>query len=75
MKIKHTIPHPVMESQVHELKLAAEIYNPQYNVDWCDNVDAWVTTFIDKHNEHDTINYMFNSKENAESILLELMEA
>jgi hypothetical protein len=64
-----------MESQVHELKLAAEIYNPQYNVDWCDNVDAWVTTFIDKHNEHDTINYMFNSKENAESILLELMGA
>ena len=70
-----TIPHPVMEPQSHELKSAAEIYNPQYNVDWCDKVDAWITTFVDHYNKDDTLDYMFNSKDKLEEILFELMEA
>ena len=65
---------PVMEPQLFELKLASKTYNPQYNVTWDDSVDAWTTKFIDKYNDDDTIDYMFNSKEKLESILLELME-
>tara|TARA_Y100000593_G_scaffold90279_1_gene176356 strand:- start:665 stop:904 length:240 start_codon:yes stop_codon:yes gene_type:complete len=70
-----TIPYPVMEPQLFELKLASQTYNPQYNVTWDDSVDAWTTKFVDKYNDEDTIDYMFNSQEKLESILLELMEA
>ena len=69
-----TIPYLVMEPQLFELKLASKTYNPQYNVTWDDSVDAWTTKFVDKYNDDDTIDYMFNSKEGLEDILLELME-
>ena len=69
-----TIPYLVMEPQLFELKLAAKTYNPQYNVTWDDSVDAWTTKFVDKYNDDDTLDYMFNSKEGLEDILLELME-
>jgi CRISPR/Cas system-associated protein Cas7 (RAMP superfamily) len=69
-----TIPHPVMEPKLYELKIASQVYDPQYNVDWCDQVDAWITTFVDHYNEDDTLDYMFNSKEKAEELLLQLME-
>ena len=39
-----TIPHPVMEPKLYELKIASSVYEPQYNVDWCDKVEAWITT-------------------------------
>jgi hypothetical protein len=69
-----TIPHPVMEPKLYELKIASSVYNPQYNVDWCDKVDAWITTFVDHYNKNDTLEYMFNSKEKLEELLLQLME-
>ena len=69
-----TIPHLVMEPKLYELKIASSVYNPQYNVDWCDKVEAWITTFVDHYNEDDTLDYMFNSKEKAEELLLQLME-
>jgi len=69
-----TIPHLVMEPQLFELKLASKTYNPQYNVTWDDSVDAWTTKFVDKYNDDDTLDYMFNSKEGLEDILFQLME-
>ena len=63
-----------MEPKLYELKIASSVYNPQYNIDWCDKVEAWITTFVDHYNEEDTLDYMFNSKEKLEELLLQLME-
>ena len=67
------IQHPVMEPKLYELKIASSVYEPQYNVDWCDKVEAWITTFVDQYNKEDTLDYMFNSKDKLEEILIELM--
>ena len=70
-----TIPHPVMEPSLHELKLASQTYDPTYEVEWNDDVDAWTTRFVDHYNKDDTIDYMFNSKEKAEELLIQLIPA
>ena len=68
------IAEPVMEPSLYELKVASQTYDPTYEVEWNEDVDAWTTRFVDHYNKDDTIDYMFNSKEKAEELLLGLME-
>ena len=66
------IAEPVMEPSLYELKVASQTYDPTYDVEWNEDVDAWTTRFVDHYNKDDTIDYMFNSKEKAEELLLGL---
>ena len=68
------IADPVDEPTLAQLELAAEDYEPQFNVKYCDDVGAYITTFVLPADPNDSVTYMFNSKESVENMLLSLME-
>ena len=64
----------VENTQLETLKLAAEVYQPLYDVVWCGIVGAFVSTFVNPKDGSDKVEYMFDSREVAEETLLELAE-
>jgi hypothetical protein len=67
------IADPVDEPTLRQLELTAEDYEPQFNVKYCEDVEAYITTFVHAEDSGDSVTYMFNSKESAENMLLKLI--
>lgn len=50
-------------------------YRPELSVTWEEDVAAWQTRFTSVTDSTDTIDYLFNTKEEGEALLLEYLDA
>jgi len=49
-------------------------YRPQLSVTWEEDVSAWQRRFVSITDDEDTIDYLFDTQEEAEDLLLEYLK-
>jgi hypothetical protein len=67
---------PVEPPTLLSLQFANETnYKPDPFVLWNEEVFAWSSRFVNRDDESDTISYLFNTQEEGENLLLELLDS
>lgn len=65
---------PVEPPTLQQLITASENYETDYNIKWDEETFSFSATFADKRDSTDVVQYQFNTQDEGEELLFELME-
>lgn len=65
---------PVEPPTLQQLITASENYETDYNIEWDEKTSSFSATFADKRDNKDIVQYQFNTQDEGQELLFELME-